>query len=227
MLLFFLFFRIIKYILILVIFIYNLKQNYCLFLISEVNVISKEYAVNEEIQVYPTVRLIDLDGQQLGVQPTQEALKLARSKGSDLVLIAPHGSPPVARIMDYGKFRFEQSKKEKSQRKHQRQTVIKEVRLRPAIGENDLLTKARAAQEFIDEGNKVKLSVIFRGREMIHMNQGIDLVNKFFGLLKNAVLEKLPEVESEKHLVAVIGPAKIKHKTDQKGGLKDAKDENV
>jgi translation initiation factor IF-3 len=187
-----------------------------------VNVISKEYVVNEEIQIYPSVRLIDIDGQQLGVQSTQEALRLARTKGSDLVLIAPQGSPPVARIMDYGKFRFEQSKKEKSQRKHQRQTIIKEVRLRPAIGGNDLLTKAKAAQDFIDEGNKVKLSVIFRGREMIHMNQGIELVNKFFGLLENAVLEKFPEVETEKHLVAVIGPAKIKQKIEQKGGLKDA-----
>ncbi|AWB09659.1 MAG TPA: translation initiation factor IF-3 [Thermodesulfobium narugense] len=182
------------------------------------NVISKEYAVNEEIQIYPSVRLIDVDGQQLGVQSTEEALRLARAKGSDLVLIAPHGSPPVARIMDYGKFRFEQSKKEKSQRKHQRQTVVKEVRLRPAIGENDLLTKAKAAQDFINEGNKVKLSVIFRGREMIHMNQGIDLVNRFFALLKNAVMEKLPEVESEKHLVAIIGPAKIKQKTEKKEG---------
>jgi translation initiation factor IF-3 len=122
------------------------------------------------------VRVIDEDGEQLGILPTRQALDTARERGLDLVEVAPNAIPPVCRLMDYGKYRYEQSRKDRESRKHQKTTELKEVRIKPKIDEHDLATKSRQAQRFLEEGDKVKLTVMFRGREMAHPDIGRDLL---------------------------------------------------
>jgi translation initiation factor IF-3 len=133
--------------------------------------------VNERIRIRE-VRLIDDEGQQIGIIPTREALEMAREKGLDLVEVAPNASPPVCRLMDYGKFRYEQSRKERESRRHQHVTRLKEVRIEPKIGRADLETKGRQAAKFLDGGDKVKLTVLFRGRSITHPELGKDLLDQ-------------------------------------------------
>ncbi len=137
-----------------------------------------EYQINEEIND-KQVRLIDEEGGQLGLMSAQEALAVAIERGYDLVKIAPNAAPPVCRLMDYGKYRFEQSKKDKEAKKNQHTVEIKEVRLSPGIGINDFNVKLKAGQKFLADGNKVKVEVRFRGREMAHTEIGKDLLDKF------------------------------------------------
>jgi translation initiation factor IF-3 len=125
------------------------------------------------------VRLIDEDGTQLGIMSSEAALKVAIDKGYDLVKIAPGSNPPVCRIMDYGKFRFEQMKREKEAKRNQHVTEVKEVRMSPSIGENDFNTKVRSGQKFLKDGARVKVSIRFRGREMAHTNLGSELLDKY------------------------------------------------
>ena len=127
--------------------------------------------INEEIRV-DAVRLIDGDGNQLGVIPIDKALDLAREAGSDLVEIAPNASPPVCKILDYGKYKFEQEKRLKESRKRQKQLRLKEIRMQPKIEKHDLAFKSKHVQEFLDEGNKVKVTIRFRGRELAHTELG-------------------------------------------------------
>ncbi|MCF0135956.1 MAG: translation initiation factor IF-3 [Lachnospiraceae bacterium] len=134
--------------------------------------------INEEIRE-KEVRLIDQDGTQLGIVPTKEALNTAYEKNLDLVMIAPNSNPPVCRIMDYSKYRFDQMKKEKEAKKKQKIVEIKEVRLSPNIGDHDFETKLKNAQKWLAEGNKVKVSVRFRGREITHNDLGREVLNKF------------------------------------------------
>ena len=129
------------------------------------------------------LRVIDNDGEQLGVQTKQNALKIAEQAGLDLVLVAPNAKPPVARIMDYGKFRFEQQKKEREARKNQKVINIKEVRLSPTIDENDFNTKLRAARKFLGKGDKVKASIRFKGRAITHKEIGQKVLNRLAGEL--------------------------------------------
>src|SRR5699024_3614060 len=129
--------------------------------------ISKEMNVNETIRARE-VRLIDANGDQLGVKSRAEALELAQKRNLDLVLVAPGAKPPVCRIMDYGKYRYEQQKKEKEARKKQRVINVKEVRFSPSIGDHDFNTKLRNARKFLEKGDKVKASVRFRGRAITH-----------------------------------------------------------
>ena len=129
-----------------------------------------ELMINEQIRDRE-VRLIGQDGEQLGVMPITEAMKLAREAELDLVKIAPTAKPPVCKIIDYGKYRYEQARKEKEAKKKQKTIEIKEVRLSPNIDENDLNTKVNAARKFIEKGNKVKVTLRFRGREMAQMSQ--------------------------------------------------------
>ena len=153
------------------------------------------HQINEDIRDRD-VRLIDADGSQLGVMPSKEALRIAHSKDLDLVKIAPTASPPVCRIMDYGKFRFEQSKKEKEAKKHQHVVEVKEVRLSPGIDVHDFNFKLRNALRFLQSGDKVKVYVRFRGREMAHTSIGEQQLRKFAeGCADAAAMEKPPKLE--------------------------------
>ena len=139
---------------------------------------TKETQINEEIRD-KEVRVIDSEGNQLGVMPIEEALRLAEEKNTDLVKIAPQAKPPVCKIMDYGKYRFEQAKREKEAKKNQRVIEIKEVRLSLNIDTHDFETKVGHAIKFLKSGNRVKVSIRFRGREMAHPENGLVTMNKF------------------------------------------------
>jgi len=125
------------------------------------------------------VRVIDEEGNQLGVMPTPKALQLAQERGFDLVEVAPMASPPVTRLLDYGQFKYEQARKEKEARRHQRSVEFKEVRLRVKIGKGDFDTKVKRAIRFLDDGDRVKVTVQFRGREVSHAYIGRDLLDRF------------------------------------------------
>jgi translation initiation factor IF-3 len=127
----------------------------------------------------PQVRVIDEEGNQLGVMPTPRALQLAQERGYDLVEVAPMSSPPVTRLLDYGQFKYEQARKEKEARRHQRSVEFKEVRLRVKIGKGDFDTKVRRAISFLEDGDRVKVTVQFRGREVSHAYIGRDLLDRF------------------------------------------------
>ncbi len=140
--------------------------------------------------------MIGADGEQLGVMPTKDAQHLADEAELDLVMIAPTAKPPVCRIVDYGKFKYEQLRKEKEARKKQKIVEIKEIRLSPNIDTNDLNTKINAAKKFLSKGNKVKITLRFRGREMAHMRENQHILNDFAEQLgENAVVEKAPKIE--------------------------------
>ena len=142
------------------------------------NIATKETQINDEIRD-KEVRVIDSEGNQLGVMPIEEALRLAEEKNTDLVKIAPQAKPPVCKIMDYGKYRFEQAKREKEAKKNQRVIEIKEVRLSLNIDTHDFETKVGHAVKFLKSGNRVKVSIRFRGREMAHPENGLVIMNKF------------------------------------------------
>ena len=151
--------------------------------------------INEQIRD-KEVRLISEDGEQLGIMSSREALKLAMEAELDLVKIAPTAKPPVCKIIDYGKYKYEQTRKEKEAKKKQKTVEIKEVRLSPNIETNDLNTKVNNAKKFITKGNKVKVTLRFRGREMAHMQQSKHILDDFAGLLSEvAVIEKPAKLE--------------------------------
>ncbi|MCM1263138.1 MAG: translation initiation factor IF-3 [Butyrivibrio sp.] len=151
--------------------------------------------MNEQIRD-KEVRVIGEDGEQLGIMSPKEALKLAEEAGVDLVKIAPTANPPVCRIVDYGKYKYEQTRKEKEAKKKQRVIEIKEIRLSPNIDTNDLNTKVNAARKFIAKGDRVKVTLRFRGREMTHMNNSKHILDDFAEALADvAVIEKAPKVE--------------------------------
>ncbi len=155
----------------------------------------KELMINEQIRD-KEVRLQGVEGEQLGVVSIQEANKLADEAGLDLVKIAPNAKPPVCRIVDYGKFRYEQARKDKEAKKKQKTVELKEVRLSPNIDSNDLNTKVNNARKFITKGNKVKITLRFRGREMAHMQQNRKVLDNFAELLQDiAVVEKPSKLE--------------------------------
>jgi translation initiation factor IF-3 len=151
--------------------------------------------VNETIRARE-VRLIDANGDQLGVKSRTEALKIAQTRNLDLVLVAPGAKPPVCRIMDYGKFRYEQQKKDREARKKQRVINVKEVRFSPGIGDHDFNTKLRNARKFLENGDKVKASVRFRGRAITHKDLGRDVLERLAEEVKDiAAVESRPKME--------------------------------
>ena len=153
------------------------------------------HELNEEI-CDKEVRLIGSDGEQLGIMAPSDALRIADEKGLDLVKISPQAKPPVCKLMDYGKFRFEQSKKEKEARKNQHVVEIKEIRMSPSIDVGDYNTQLKNAQKFIADGNRVKVSVRFRGREMAHTDLGRALLERFAQECSEvAALDKTPKLE--------------------------------
>ena len=151
--------------------------------------------INEQIRD-KEVRLIGADGEQLGIMSAREAYKLAQEAELDLVKIAPGAKPPVCKIIDYGKYRYELARKEKEARKKQKTVELKEVRLSPNIDTNDLNTKMNAARKFISKGNKVKVTLRFRGREMAHVQASKHILDHFAEALADiAVVEKAPKLE--------------------------------
>ena len=168
----------------------------------EVLPISKqELQINEQIRD-KELRVIDSDGTQLGIMPLRRAMEIAEQKNLDLVKIAPQANPPVCKIIDYGKFRFEQAKREKEARKNQRVVEIKEVRLSLNIDTHDFETKRNHALRFISDGNKVKASIRFRGREMGHPELGLEIMRKFSDAMSEvAVVEKPAKLEGRNMLM--------------------------
>ena len=156
------------------------------------------------------MRLIDDEGRQIGIVPTREALEMARERGLDLVEVAPNASPPVCRLMDYGKYRYEQSRKERDSRRHQHAAKLKEVRVEPKIGEHDLETKGRNAARFLDAGDKVKLTVLFRGRSITHPELGRELLDRLAEQLKDhGTIEQSPRMEG-RTMTLVMAPLRSK-----------------
>ncbi|AWI13070.1 MULTISPECIES: translation initiation factor IF-3 [Bacillaceae] len=161
--------------------------------------------VNEGIRARE-VRLIDANGEQLGIKSKVEALEIAARRNLDLVLVAPNAKPPVARIMDYGKFRFEQQKKEKEARKNQKVISIKEVRFSPTIDEHDFNTKLRNARKFLEKGDKVKASLRFKGRAITHKEIGQKVLDRLAAECSDiAVIESKPKMEG-RSMFLVLAP---------------------
>ena len=160
-----------------------------------VHIANAVHQINEEIND-KEVRLIGDGGEQLGIMSSAEALRIAAEREMDLVKIAPGSNPPVCKIMDYGKFRFEQAKKEKEAKKNQRVIEIKEIRMSPGIGDNDFNTKLKNGQKFLNDGDRVKVSVRFRGREMAHTEIGAQLLKNFAEKCADiANMDKAPKLE--------------------------------
>ena len=151
--------------------------------------------INEQIRDRE-VRLIGTDGEQLGIMSAREAMKLAQEAELDLVKIAPNAKPPVCKVIDYGKYRYDLARKEKDAKKKQKTVELKEIRLSPNIDTNDLNTKMNAAKKFLAKGNKVKITLRFRGREMAHMNSSKHILDDLAEQLSDiAVVEKAPKIE--------------------------------
>lgn len=151
------------------------------------------------------MRLIGADGEQIGIVPTHEALKQAEAAGLDLVEVAPNADPPVCRVMDYGKFKYEQSKKEKSGRKKQTVIHVKEVRFRPKIEDHDFDFKLKHARNFLENGDKVKITITFRGREMVHQEFGHAVLNRLIEQLSDvAKLERSSHMEGRNLVVYLV-----------------------
>ncbi|WP_373893024.1 translation initiation factor IF-3 [Virgibacillus natechei] len=165
--------------------------------------------VNEKIRA-KEVRLIDSNGDQLGVKSRNEALDIAQTRNLDLVLVAPNAKPPVCRIMDFGKYRFEQQKKEKEARKKQKIINVKEVRFTPGIGDHDFETKLKNARKFLEKGDKVKAAVRFRGRAITHKDLGREVLDRFAEEIKDiATIESKPKMEG-RNMFMMVAPAKEK-----------------
>ena len=161
--------------------------------------------VNEEIRV-PQVRLIDQDGEMQGVMTARDALLRAYAVGLDLLEISPNADPPVCKILDFGKFKYEQQKKKNEAKKKQRVIEIKEVKVRPNIDENDYQVKLRAMKSFIEEGDKVKVTLRFRGREMAHQDIGVKVLERIRTDLEVATkVEQMPRMEM-RQMVMVLSP---------------------
>lgn len=158
-------------------------------------VISRELRVNERIRC-KEVRLVSEAGEQLGIMPPREAIQIALNRGLDLVEVAPNSKPPVCKIMDVGKYKYEQSKREREARKKQRVINVKEVKLRPNIENHDFQVKTRHAIRFLKSGDKVKVTIMFRGREVSHPELGRELLQKVVEMVSDyAVVEKHPKLE--------------------------------
>lgn len=155
------------------------------------------------------MRLVGDDSEQLGIMGSRDALRIAQEKNLDLVEIAPNAKPPVCKIMDYGKFKYEQAKRDKEARKKQKVVEVKEVKLRPNIEDHDLETKAKNAQRFLTDGDKVKVTIMFRGREITHPENGKQLCIRLAQMVKDiSHVEREPKVEG-RNMIMILTP--IKH----------------
>lgn len=167
------------------------------------------HRVNEQIRLSP-IFVIDETGQQLGEVDTREALAMARERGLDLVEVGANQRPPVCRIMDYGKFKYETKKKANASKKKQHQVVLKEVRVRPKTATGDLKVKVERARKFLEAGDKVQVTCLFRGREMAHQEVGLDVMRRFFEQLEDiAKIEREPRLEG-KRMNMIVAKSKKK-----------------
>src|SRR5574344_1192257 len=170
---------------------------------------NKGLRINEQIRVRE-IRLIDDEGGQAGVISTIEALKMAKERELDLVEVSPNANPPVCKILDFGKYRFEQEKKLRDSKKNQKVLKIKEIRMQPKIGTGDLDTKAKHVQEFLDEGDKVKVTIRFRGRELAHTELGYEVLNEVMKRLSSTYVVEKPAAMDGRFLSMTIS-AKAKN----------------
>ncbi|MFO8152345.1 translation initiation factor IF-3 [Thioalkalivibrio sp.] len=169
---------------------------------------AKNVRLNEQI-ICPTVRLIDAEGENRGIVNTEEALRTAVDQGLDLVEISPNADPPVCRIMDYGKFKFEQAKKAQAAKKNQKQVQVKEVKFRPGTDEADYDVKLRNLKRFLEAGDKGKVTIRFRGREMRHQELGGELLDRIEADLADiAVVEQRPKMEGRQMVMVMSGKKK-------------------
>jgi translation initiation factor IF-3 len=165
-----------------------------------------EHRINERIRV-PEVRLIDENGGQVGVVSTREALQMARDRGLDLMEVSPNSSPPVCKICDYGKFKYEKKKKEHVAKKKQTVIKVKEIQLRPQTEEHDLDYKFKNVLQFLKDGDKAKITIMFRGREITYVDQGFKIMKRLADLVKDvAIVEAHPKLEGKK-LIMVLAPS--------------------
>ena len=169
---------------------------------------NKGLRINEQIRVRE-IRLIDDEGNQKGIVPTIDALRMARDEDLDLVEVSPNANPPVCKILDFGKYRFEMEKKLRDSKKNQKVLKLKEIRMQPKIGPGDLDTKAKHVQEFLDEGNKVKITIRFRGRELAHTELGYGVLQEVLKRLTSAyTIEKPAAMEGKFMSMTISGKAK-------------------
>ena len=179
----------------------------------------RDYRANDQIRI-SQVRVIDEEGEQLGVMPTRDAMQIADERGYDLVEVAPGAQPPVCRLMDFGKFKYEATRKEREARKARKArptNELREVRMKTRIGEHDRLAKTRLVKRLLDQGSKVKVSVMFRGRENEHPEIGMALLRKVAeALVDDAALESAPRFESRRMLSMVVTPVNIPAAREQR-----------
>jgi translation initiation factor IF-3 len=186
---------------------------------------AQEPRLNEEIRVREC-RLVDFDGNQMGVYPIEQAQRIADAAGLDLVEIAPNAQPPVCRVMDYGKYKYDQAIKAKQARKNQTKIEIKEMKFRPKIDVGDYTTKKKHIMRFLEGGNKVKITIMFRGREMAHPEQGLSILERLADDLKDvAAIENQPKMEGRNmHMLIAPLPSQTKKKKDESGDAKAKED---
>jgi translation initiation factor IF-3 len=171
----------------------------------EVFTIATEHQINEQIRDR-SIRVVSDDGQQLGLMSAREAMEIAEQKGLDLVKVSPSANPPVCKIMDYGKFRFEQAKKQREAKKNQKVIELKEMRLSATIDKHDLEVKAKSVNKFLIAGDKVKVSIRFKGRQMAHTEKGMDVMSEFFAMVQeNASIEKQAKIEG-RNMFMILAP---------------------
>lgn len=176
--------------------------------------IATDARINERIRV-PRVRLISQTGEQLGIKPTEEALRIAYDAGLDLVEVAPQADPPVCRIMDYGKYKYEQTQKMKKAKKHSATMILKEMKLRPKIDNHDYETKKRHVVRFLEDGAKVKVTIMFRGREMAHTELGRKLLDRLAEEVADlGKVEAMPKLDG-RNMVMVLAPVQKPAATEQ------------
>ena len=171
---------------------------------KEGSFIATEMLINEQI-THPEIRVIGEDGQQLGIMTPAEAMKIADEAGLDLVNISPKANPPVCKIADYGKLRYEQEKRKKEAKKNQKVISIKEMRLSATIDIHDMEVKAKNVSKFLAGGDKVKVSIRFRGRQLSHTEQGLNVMNAFLDMLDNATVEKAAKMEG-RNMFMILAP---------------------
>jgi translation initiation factor IF-3 len=177
--------------------------------------------INERIRV-SEVRLVDEDGSQIGVIPTDEALRMANERDLDLVEVAPQSRPPVARLLDYSKYKYEQEQKAKAARKHQQQVNVREIKLRPKIADHDYETKKGHVERFLRHGDKVKVTIMFRGREQAHPERGRMLLERLYEDISDlAVIEQQPEQEG-RNMHMLVAPSRAAQQERSQQGSADS-----
>ena len=179
--------------------------------------IKDQLRVNEMVRARE-VRLVDENGEQLGVFSSREAFRIAQERGLDLVEVAPNAKPPVCKLMDYGRYKYEQAKREREARKKQKVITIKEVKMRPNIDDHDFAVRQRQAESFLRDGDKVKATIMFRGREVVHAQLGKEVLDRLLETVKDiCVVERPPRLEGRNMIMILAPKANLEPKAAQQG----------